>query len=202
MGRALYSMLEWITRFAYINVLWFFFTLAGGVILGLFPATIAMFSLIRQWLRGHSDMPIFPSFWRYYKKEFWKSNRLGLIIYLFSFVFGFNIIFLHANIGELITWTYVPLLAGLLLFILLIIYLFPTYVHYDLPVMQIIKNAFLTMLVSPIYSFFIMICLGASYIIVTVIPALALIFGASFFSFITLWFSLHAFSKIEHKQKR
>ncbi|MDT8862785.1 DUF624 domain-containing protein [Alkalihalobacillus sp. MEB130] len=202
MGRALYSILEWITRFAYINVLWIFFTLAGGVILGLFPATVAMFSLIRQWLRGNSDMPIFPSFWNYFKEEFWKSNRLGIIFYLIAFIVGFNLIFLHANIGELLTWTSAPLLAGLLLFILLIIYIFPTYVHYDLNVLKIIKNAFFMILVSPIHSFFIIISLAAFYTIVSVIPALGLAFGASFYSFITLWFALHAFAKMEQKQKR
>ncbi|GAE27379.1 hypothetical protein JCM9140_3515 [Halalkalibacter wakoensis JCM 9140] len=202
MGRALYSILEWITKFAYINVLWAFFTLAGGIILGLFPATVAMFSLIRQWLRGNSEMPVFPSFWNYYKKEFWKSNRLGFIFYLIGFIVGFNIIFLHANIGELLTWASAPLLAGLLIFILLTVYTLPTYAHYDLPVLKIIRNAFLTMLVSPLHSFFIIISLAAFYMIVSVIPALGLAFGASFSTFIIMWSTLHAFAKIEQNQKR
>ncbi|KHF39106.1 YesL family protein [Halalkalibacter okhensis] len=199
MSRALYSILEWITRFAYINLLWIFFTLAGGIILGLFPATIAMFSLIRQWLKGRSDLPVFHSFWQYYKSEFAKSNRLGILLYLISFIFIFNIFFLQANIGELLTWTAAPLLAGLLLFILILFYLFPAYVHFDLKVLQIIKNAFLTMLVSPLHTFFILVSLGAFYVIVTVIPPLGIVFGASFYSFITLWAALNAFGRIQQK---
>lgn len=200
MSRALYSIFEWITRFAYINVLWIFFTLAGGIILGLFPATIAMFSLIRQWLKGHSDMPVFTSFWNYYKSEFWKSNRLGLFIYIFLLIFGFNILFLEANIGELLTWTSAPLLAGMLLFTLIVFYLFPAYAHYDLSIFQLFKNALLTMLVSPLHTFSIIVSLVAFYFIISAIPALGFIFGASFYSFITLWFATLAFNRIQQKK--
>lgn len=200
MSRALYSILEWITRFAYINILWIFFSLVGGILLGLFPATIAMFSLIRQWLQGNSDLPVFKSFWQYYKSEFFKSNRLGVIIYMVSLIFIFNIFFLQANIGELLTWTYTPLLAGFLLFIILLFYIFPTYVHFDLKVSQIFKNAFLMMLVSPMHTFLILISLGAFYFIVSAIPALGLAFGASFYCFITMWFALDAFDKIDKKK--
>ncbi|ADU28841.1 YesL family protein [Evansella cellulosilytica] len=201
MSRVLYSMMEWITRFAYINLLWIFFTLVGGFLLGLFPSTVAMFAVVRQWLRGSTDLPVFKSFWQYYKKEFLKSNLLGIFIYLISIIFIFNVFFLHANIGELLTWTSAPLLAGLLLFIMIFIYTFPIYVHYDLKVFQIFKNAFLTLLVTPIHMFCILISLIAFYIIVTVVPALGIIFGASFYSFIAMWFSLHAFEKIRQKQK-
>ncbi|MED1602752.1 YesL family protein [Alkalihalophilus marmarensis] len=200
MSRALYSIFEWITRFAYINLLWILFTLAGGIILGLFPATVAMFSLVRQWLTGNSDQPVFSSFWQYYKNEFLKSNRLGIVVYLLSAVFLFNLFFLQANIGELFIWTSAPLLAGLLLFVIWLFYLFPTYVHYNLKVSQLFKNSFLTMLVSPLHTLIIFISLGASYFIYTVIPALGLVFGASFYSFITLWIVMHAFSRIQQKQ--
>ncbi|ARK32083.1 YesL family protein [Halalkalibacter krulwichiae] len=200
MSRALYAILEWITRFAYINALWIIFTLAGAILLGLFPATVAMFSVIRQWLKGKTDLPIFSTFWQYYKTEFLKSNRLGLLVYLVALIIGFNLFFLYANIGELLTWTSAPLLAGIILFVFILFYLFPAYAHYDLGLFQLIKNAFLTMLVSPIHNVVIIISLVAFYFIVTVIPALAFIFGASFYGFITMWFALHAFNRIQEKQ--
>ncbi|MCM3716390.1 DUF624 domain-containing protein [Alkalihalobacillus oceani] len=199
MGRALYSILEWITRFAYLNVLWIFFTLTGGIVVGLFPATVAMFSVIRQWLKGKSDQPVFHTFWQLYKQEFRKSNRLGIIIYLISFIFIFNLFFLQANIGELLIWTSAPLLGGMLLFILILFYLFPAYAHFDLPVFQLIRNAFLTMLVSPLHTLFIILGLGGFYLLATVIPALAVVFGASFYSFITMWVALDAFQRIHKK---
>lgn len=202
MNQTLYNILEWITRFAYINIIWVFFTLLGGVIFGLIPSTNALFAVIRQWLKGNSDIPIFKSFWSYYKSDFLKSNRLAILIYLFAIIIGYNIFFLHLNMDDLITWTSAPLLAGMLLYLLFLFYVFPAFVHYDLKVTQIIKNAVLTMLVSPIHTLLIIICLASYYLIVSVIPALFFIFGASFYAFITMWIALRAFHKIQEKQAK
>lgn len=202
MSQTLYNILEWITRFAYINIVWIFFTLLGGVIFGLIPSTNALFAVIRQWLKGQSDIPVLKSFWNYYKSDFLKSNRLGIFIYLFTIIFGYNIIFLQLNMDNLITWTYAPLLAGMLLFLLILFYVFPAFVHYDVKVTKVIKNALLTMLVSPIHTLLMIICLVSFYLIVSVIPALFFIFGASFYAFITMWIALHAFHKIQEKQGR
>ncbi|TMW71025.1 YesL family protein [Alteribacter natronophilus] len=201
MSRTLYSMMEWITRFAYINVLWIVFTLAGAVLLGLFPATAAMFSVIRRWLMGDTDLPVFTTFWKYYKIEFLKSNQLGIVIYLLSSIFVFNLFFLHANIGELFTWTSAPLLAGLLLFLMILSYLFPAYVHFDLSLFKTAKNAFLTMLVSPGHTLLMLISLGAFYTLVSAVPALGFIFGVSYSGFIMMWFAHHAFNRIQEKQQ-
>src|SRR5699024_1499262 len=85
MNSKLYNILEWITKFAYVNLLWFVFTLAGGIILGFYPATVAMFAMVRDWLRGKSDLPVLKTYWNYYKTDFFKSNLLGLIfLYLHS----------------------------------------------------------------------------------------------------------------------
>lgn len=48
----LYRYMDWGMRLAYINILWL-----GGIILGLgvvgfFPATVAMLSVIRKWSYG------------------------------------------------------------------------------------------------------------------------------------------------------
>ncbi|MBP1969307.1 putative membrane protein YesL [Virgibacillus natechei] len=199
MSQTLYNILEWITRFAYINILWVFFTLVGGVIFGLIPSTTALFAVIRQWLKGNSNTPVFKSFWAYYKSDFLKSNRLAIFIYICTIIIGYNLIFLQAQLDHTITWTSVPLLAGMLLFLLVLFYIFPVFAHYDVKVTKVIKNAFLTMLVSPIHTFLMIICLVSFYVIVTFIPALFFIFGASFYAFITMWTALQAFHKIDKR---
>ncbi|MCL6574133.1 MAG: DUF624 domain-containing protein, partial [Bacillus sp. (in: Bacteria)] len=39
----LHLISTWISNLVYINILWLTFTLLGGIISGIFPATIAMF---------------------------------------------------------------------------------------------------------------------------------------------------------------
>ena len=63
----IYNVLEWITRFAYLNLLWILFSLAGGVIFGFFPATIAMFAIAREWLKGNRNTN-FNTFWKHYRE--------------------------------------------------------------------------------------------------------------------------------------
>src|SRR5690625_6342583 len=54
-----YTLANWIMRLAYVNILWIAFSLVGIIILGFFPATIGMFTVIRKWIQGDGDIPIF-----------------------------------------------------------------------------------------------------------------------------------------------
>ncbi|MFT4413950.1 YesL family protein [Fredinandcohnia humi] len=191
----IYSLLEWITRFAFIQLLWILFTLAGGIILGFFPSTIAMFAIVRSWIRGNSDIPIFTSFVNFYKSEFIKSNKLGIVIMVVVAFVGLDLYYIQQNANTYLSWTSIPLFAFMALFVLFLFYLFPAFVHYDLNNISIFKNAFLIMLINPINTFFIVFSLASLFAIMCLFPALAFIFGASSYAFITMWFSLYAFNK-------
>lgn len=190
-----YQMTEWITRFAYLNLLWVAFTLIGGVLLGFFPATIAMLAVTRQWLKGNTDQPMLKSFWQYYRKDFFKSNLLGLFIVILGVIIIADILYIQANNNEVLSWTFIPLFAFMLVFIMLLFYIFPTFVHYELKVGQVIKNATLIMLINPINTLFIFLCLVPLFFIMKILPALFFIFGGSSYAFITMWISLQAFNK-------
>ena len=197
----IYNVTEWITRFAYLNLLWIIFTLAGGIIFGFFPATIAMFAISREWLRGNTDKPIFLSFREHYRKDFLKSNLLGLFIIIIGIIIAADILYIQMNDNSHLTWTYIPLFAFMLVFTTLLFYIFPTFVHYDIKVRQVIKNAFLIMLINPFNSFLIILCLGSLSFIMKMVPALAFIFGGSSYAFITMWICLHAFNKTNERRK-
>lgn len=194
----IYNILEWITRFAYLNFLWIVFSLLGAVVFGFFPSTLAMFAVSRDWLRGNTGRPVFQSFWKYYRRDFVKSNLLGLFITLIAGFIAVDLFYIQASSADL-SWTYIPLFAFMFLFVMYLFYLFPTFVHYDLKVGQIIKNAFLIMLINPINSFIIFLCLGSIAVIMQAVPALAVIFGGSIYAFITTWIALRAFNRVDGK---
>lgn len=197
---AIYTILEWITKFAYVNLLWIIFTLAGGVILGFYPATIAMFGMVRDWLLGKSDLPVLKTFWLYYKRDFLKSNKMGLIInILFAFII-IDIYYIQVNINEALSWTYIPLFAFMLFVALFLFFIFPSFVHYDLKVVSLMKNALLIMIINPIHSFLMIVCIVSAFFIMRAVPALFVIFGAVTYAFITTWLSLHAFDRIQEKK--
>ena len=199
MTSKIYNILEWITKFAYVNLLWFIFTLVGGVILGFYPSTIAMFAMIRDWLRGKTDLPVLKTFWKYYKLDFLKGNLLGLFINVL-FVFIATDIF-YISLNDQLVWTHIPLFAFILIIALFLLYIFPSFVHFDLKVIPLMKNSFLMMIISPIHSFLMIICLVSVYFIMRAVPALFFIFGGATYAFITTWLSLHAFEKIQQKRE-
>ncbi|WKA55396.1 YesL family protein [Planococcus shixiaomingii] len=194
MSSIIYAALEWITRFAYLNLLWIVFTLAGGILFGFFPSTTAMFAVSREWLKGNTDKPVLQTFWNYYRTDFWKSNRLGLFVALIGLLIALDIFYIQSS-TELVSWTYIPLFAFMLLNVLFLFYLFPSFVHYDIKVRSVIKNAFLLMLINPINNILILLTMAPLYFLMSFLPALLVIFGGSAYAFITMWFALHAFNK-------
>ncbi|WP_188454870.1 YesL family protein [Virgibacillus oceani] len=197
-GGAIYSFLEWITRFAYVNLLWILFSLLGGIVLGFFPAAIAMFSIVRQWIKGNTDIPIMKSFWEFYKADFWKSNRLGLFYAAIVVIITIDIFYIQVN--HVLDWRNIPLFAFMLLIALFTFYVFPAFVHYDLNVLSVMKNALLIMLISPVHSILMTISIVSIYLIIQVLPALAFIFGGSIYALITMGLGYHAFINVEKKQ--
>ncbi|MEK4403638.1 MULTISPECIES: YesL family protein [Sporosarcina] len=195
----IYNVFEWITRFAYLNLLWILFSLAGGIIFGFFPATIAMFAITREWLKGNTEKPILKAFWEYYRRDFLKSNLLGIFISIIIFLITIDIIYIQSNTNGDLTWTYIPLFAFMLLFIMLLFYIFPAFVHYDIKVQYVMKNSFFIMLINPFNSLLIILCLVPLFFIMKGFPALAFIFGGSSYAYITMWISLHAFNKTNKK---
>lgn len=190
----LYRIMEWVTRFAYLNLLWIGFTLIGLGVVGFFPSTIAMFAITRDWLKGKTDFPIFRKFWSYYKQDFMKSNLLGVVIIMLGLIVAIDIYYI--TMTETMRWINIPLFAFMILILLFLFYLFPAFVHFDVNLIPLLKNAFLIMLISPIHSLLILISLGSLFLTVRLIPALAFIFGGSIYSFITMWLALHAFNKV------
>lgn len=71
----MYGACEAIMKIAWLNTLWVLFTLGGGVVFGWAPSTAAMFTVVRKWLLGRTDAPVFKTFYQTYKKEFFKNKR-------------------------------------------------------------------------------------------------------------------------------
>lgn len=195
-----YKISEWIMKLAYINFLWIVFTLLGAIIFGFFPAYTAMLTIIRKWIIGEADIPVFNTFFTVYKKEFFKSNCIGLFLLLIAYILYVDLsIVMEANsIINLITFPLVIIIIG---FFLASCYTFPIIVHYETKIGQALKNSFIIMVLSPFSTTMMIIGAIAIYFLMTAIPGLLPFFGASTLAFIVMWSALLAFSKIEKRQE-
>ncbi|SCL32519.1 Uncharacterized membrane protein YesL [Micromonospora pallida] len=123
----LYRLLDWPPRLAGLNLLWLAGVLAGGVVAGLSPATVALFALLRDYQRGgHPRM--WHDFWRHWRAEFGRSQlSLGLPL-LTVWVFAF---YLLAARGTPLAAAVAVLGLG---YLTVLAYLPPVLAHFDVPV--------------------------------------------------------------------
>jgi uncharacterized membrane protein YesL len=191
------KIFEVFVRLVYLNVLWIGCSFAGLILFGFFPATAAMFAVIRRWIGGESDLQVFKLFWKYYKTDFIKANVLGLILLMFG-------VTLYVNLKFVFTITtfeilYVPILAITICFSLMLLYIFPVYVHYEFNLLLVIKNSFLIMVLNPKSTIGMVAGIILLYLIGSLIPSILLFLGSSSIALLMMWSANHAFVKVVHK---
>lgn len=195
-GYYLFSV--WAMRLAYVNVLWVVFTIAGLGFIGLMPATAGMFAVVRKWVSGEDEIKIFPTFWNSYRKEFLKSNILGYILLIISYILYIEFQILRAQDSMVYFIASYGVIALFLIMLIILLYIFPIFVHFNLSAIQNIKWAFIIGIIHPILTITFVIGIGFAYYITFInIPALLFFFGGSATAFILTWGASKTFSKYE-----
>ncbi|MBT2758159.1 YesL family protein [Mesobacillus foraminis] len=192
----LYVICDWIARLAYINLLWIGFSVAGFILFGLMPATAAMFTIIRKWIKGENDFTILQTFWQTYKTEFLKSNALGGILMTIG-----GLIFLDLRISQSGTTAFslvmsLLMISGLFILFIMFLYVWPIFVHFNLSIFNILKTAFILSISQPMFTIIMIVGSLAVYFIMMNIPGLIPFFGGSLLAFIMMWSSSLCFNKI------
>ncbi|QIL86820.1 DUF624 domain-containing protein (plasmid) [Vibrio sp. HDW18] len=72
---------HWLTRLAWLNLAWIGFSLLGGVLFGVFPATVMVCVMLRRYLNGAAKVTM-KQMWQQYKQEFMPCNQLGWLLLL------------------------------------------------------------------------------------------------------------------------
>jgi len=114
---------QWVSRMAWLNIIWFILTLSGGVIFGIAPATVAVCTLLRRYLNGAGKIKLSES-WDEYKKVFVRSNQVFWVISLpaFSLAWYVNWVILNGSgVASVISMTTLPLLVIVLIWMFLVL---------------------------------------------------------------------------------
>lgn len=197
---AIYTFCNWFYRLAYLNILWIFFTLIGLVIVGIYPATIALLATLRQML-NQNDTGIGKTFWHYYKTEFRMSNTLGIMITMVGLLFYFNLSFLQAMGTESSEFLYYAMMIMCGSYFLFICYLFASLVTFEQKLSIHMKNSFLIMIYNPLANLFIVFGFVAVYFANTFISGLSFFYSISLLGLVILSSANLAYGKIMRKQQ-
>jgi uncharacterized membrane protein YesL len=170
----LYRWLETATNFLLLNLMWL---LACLPVVTAFPATAAMFGVVRDWVRA-KETGVFAAFLHRFRQNFAQSLVVGALWALFGGALFLD--FLVAN--QLSGGTQVVmrslLAAASVLYALASVFLFPVMVHYDTNWTVVPKNALLLSIGRLPTTLLCLLTVVAAATLTFVVPALILITGS------------------------
>lgn len=187
LSRGIFIISEWIMRFAVVNLLWILFNLPIIYIVFnllyleenqdillliiiliplfpslLFPATMPMFAMVRDWVIERNVSSLFIRlYWNYYKENYKSSLFGGTILTVFWLIWGIDIYYLSTNDFHTI-FIFIFMILGIMLYIFTINF-FSINVHYHITISKSLRHAFLLTMTSPLL--FISIALTNGFVI-------------------------------------
>lgn len=135
-----YRILEVCTNFVLLNLLW----LAACVpAVTAFPATAAMFGVVRDWSRGRESGILGP-FWRYLRENFLQALLASIVWALAGAVLAANLLFIRQTDSATVSILFSVLATLLALaYAAASVYLFPVMVNYEADWRTVLKNSLL-----------------------------------------------------------
>ena len=198
-GTSLDRIAIWIVRIAYLNFLWFVFTIIGLIGVGVFPATIAALGITRKWLQGKQKIKMWQTFKDIYKQEFVLSNALGWILVFIGGVLYVNYRIITMSQEKFSFAILSAFCLVVFLYFLVVIWSFPLAVHYHAGIFKQLKNALVIGLSKIHISILMMVSLFSIVYLSLEFPTLILFCLFSLTCLIWIWFSLRVFQQIDNK---
>ncbi len=188
----LYQVMDVVANFFFLNLLWL---LACIPIVTIFPATAALFAVIRGWIRETESGFLLP-FLRYFRENFFQSLIVGTVWSLIGLILVLDFLFVQ----QMTSWVKGPLLALLALLGLVYggtaVYLFPVMVHYQTGWAQIIKNSFLVVFSAPGSTLLCLLIFALAGLASYVFP-ISILISMSVVAYLIYYFSHRVFQQIE-----
>lgn len=195
------KVMSWLADMLHIQVLWIAYTIAGLVVGGFFPATFAMFAVMREMIHKSPDFSFHKKFKSEYRANFIKSNKLGytLVIVAIALVFYFR---MTINLDG--SWAVLFVFLGygaIILALLSLLYVPVVFAHFDLSISQILRHALIIMFASPVQSLANVVIVILFGVLTQELPALTPFISFAMFSYGITYFAYRAFNRLSERQK-
>ncbi|BAM48249.1 hypothetical protein AXY_21170 [Amphibacillus xylanus NBRC 15112] len=164
------------------------------------PATVALFAVIRQWIKGEKDLRLISLFWRYYKADFFRANLIWLIYLAVFYVIYVNYMFVEFYYAEDIHfYIYSVIFVAFIVIFMSFVNVFSIMAHYKMKTIQYIKVALGMVFSKPLHTIIQIIWLLVYYIVFIELPKVFLVLGVSVIAFVLLGTNYRIFIKYDQK---
>ncbi|WP_163578964.1 YesL family protein [Gracilibacillus saliphilus] len=190
-----FRILDIFAHFVLLNALWI---ICSVPIVTIFPATTALFGVVRKWHSDGTDAGSVRLFFSLFRENFTKSFMIGIL-----WTIAGLILFVDWSILQQVEFTgktgvFALLVFSIILFIFMTMYVFFVLVHYELSILQTLKNALFLSLGYFIHTLLLLVTIAGVITITLIAPIFLIIFG-SILAF-TMYYIFHKLSiKVEQQ---
>ncbi|MRH41934.1 DUF624 domain-containing protein [Aquibacillus halophilus] len=169
------KILDIFTHFLLINILWLIFCIP---IITIFPATAALFGVVRKWTSEGIEAGMLSLFMKEFKGNFKKSFLIGIIWSIAAVILylDFAIMLQVEFMGRMVLLTL--LIFVTMLYMFTTIYIFFILVNYELTILHTIKNALFISISYIFHTILCMLLISIVLILTYFVPIFLLIFGS------------------------
>jgi uncharacterized membrane protein YesL len=180
-----------------LNLLW---VVASLPLITFFPATAALFGVVRKRILKKETEGIFKSFIKMLKENFKQSFILSIIWSVLGIFLLMDYRLIHPGDSVVQLILFIILIIGILLFSMSSIYLFPIMVHFELSWKYVIRNAFFISLMNPVRTVLLMLIVGLGITILYFYPVTIFII-CSFIAYAVYYHCHMFFNKLSNLMK-
>lgn len=193
---------KWVMNLFILQLFWLLGALLGGIILGIIPSTIALYASIRQLYLKNDTFNLLTYFKKTYQENFLKSMVIG-IWYGIGIIIGYiYLVFLNNTIHSWLAYTHLFIYFLLFVITLVLLFMIPVYVHYEIPFKKLISSTFFIVVVNTKWLIPLLFSLTALLLIFIRFSVVFLFYGVSLSAFVILYFSMKMFEAYDLKRVR
>ncbi|PRO67257.1 YesL family protein [Alkalicoccus urumqiensis] len=191
------EVFRFVSRFAALNILWIAFSVAGLGVLGVFPATFALFASVQHWMRVEEPKPVHRVFTASFKEYFFKANAYGYLFAGAGVLLYFNYFIMQNNGLSIPLPVTLAFLSLVLVYFLMLIVFIPVSVYYNRGLMASMKLT-IQFIFGKLHVAVLLgvIIWGGAYLSLA-FPALLVFFSGSVLAYMLMWFFNQTIEKIE-----
>ncbi|OAK75492.1 YesL family protein [Lederbergia galactosidilytica] len=171
-----FRILDIFAHFVLLNTLWVILCIP---VITIFPATTALFSVVRKWVTEGTDAGVIQLFFTSFKENFKKSFIIGLFWLIAGLILYFDLsLLLQIEFtGKL--FVYILLSFSAILYVFLSIYVFFVMVQYELSIVHTLKNALILSVSHLLHTLLFLVIIAAALITAYYFKMFMIIFGST-----------------------
>jgi|GEM_PF-797376 len=181
------NIMDWIMRLVISNLMFVVGTIAGLGLFGFFPSFFALFHVIKRLTQdGEDELKIPVEFFRYWKKMFWKSNGLGLLLGLIAAISAFDLVYAYETFMKEDTITVFGVLFSMVALLFsyvsaaLMFYVPITTVYFEkFSLKDTFKFAVLSIFGTPLLTLQLIVIATVGYLVFSVLISVSFFLGVS-----------------------